>query len=82
VLVLTACGKAPAPTQGLPAPKVSVAEGTEQPPNEWEEFTGRLEAPESAELSPRVTRDTDRAALHAGARMEKGDLLFQTNPRP
>lgn len=44
VLVLSACGKAPETTQGMAAPKVSVAEVIEQPLNEWDEFTGRLEA--------------------------------------
>lgn len=34
----------------MAAPKVSVAEVIEQPLNEWDEFTGRLEAPESVEL--------------------------------
>lgn len=40
VLVLSACGKAPETTQGMAAPKVSVAEVIEQPLNEWDEFTG------------------------------------------
>lgn len=34
VLVLSACGKAPETTQGMAAPKVSVAEVIEQPLNE------------------------------------------------
>ncbi|MDF5997092.1 hypothetical protein P4200_32125 [Pseudomonas aeruginosa] len=42
VLVLSACGR-PETTQGMAAPKVSVAEVIEQPLNEWDEFTGRLE---------------------------------------
>lgn len=67
VLVLSACGKAPETTQGMAAPKVSVAEVIEQPLNEWDEFTGRLEAPESVELRPRVSGYIDRVAFHEGA---------------
>ncbi|MGU0759572.1 multidrug efflux RND transporter periplasmic adaptor subunit MexE [Pseudomonas aeruginosa] len=82
VLVLSACGKAPETTQGMAAPKVSVAEVIEQPLNEWDEFTGRLEAPESVELRPRVSGYIDRVAFHEGALVKKGDLLFQIDPRP
>ncbi|MCL8396068.1 MexE family multidrug efflux RND transporter periplasmic adaptor subunit, partial [Pseudomonas aeruginosa] len=74
VLVLSACGKAPETTQGMAAPKVSVAEVIEQPLNEWDEFTGRLEAPESVELRPRVSGYIDRVAFHEGALVKKGDL--------
>ncbi len=67
VLVLSACGKAPETTQGMAAPKVSVAEVIEQPLNEWDEFTGRLEAPESVELRPRVSGYIDRVAFQITA---------------
>ncbi|KAA5548506.1 biotin/lipoyl-binding protein, partial [Acinetobacter baumannii] len=50
--------------------------------NEWDEFTGRLEAPESVELRPRVSGYIDRVAFHEGALVKKGDLLFQIDPRP
>lgn len=66
----------------MAAPKVSVAEVIEQPLNEWDEFTGRLEAPESVELRPRVSGYIDRVAFHEGALVKKGDLLFQIDPRP
>ncbi|WP_163083141.1 efflux RND transporter periplasmic adaptor subunit, partial [Acinetobacter baumannii] len=47
---------------------------------EWDEFTGRLEAPESVELRPRVSGYIDRVAFHEGALVKKGDLLFQIDP--
>ncbi|MFU1922966.1 biotin/lipoyl-binding protein, partial [Klebsiella pneumoniae] len=59
-----------------------VAEVIEQPLNEWDEFTGRLEAPESVELRPRVSGYIDRVAFHEGALVKKGDLLFQIDPAP
>ena len=65
----------------MAAPKVSVAEVIEQPLNEWDEFTGRLEA-QVGELRPRVSGYIDRVAFHEGALVKKGDLLFQIDPRP
>ncbi|MDF3840887.1 efflux RND transporter periplasmic adaptor subunit [Pseudomonas citronellolis] len=82
VLVLSACGKTQEAAQNMPAPKVSVAEVIEQPVNEWDEFTGRLEAPESVELRPRVSGYIDKVTFREGALVKKGDLLFQIDPRP
>ncbi|SDN18560.1 multidrug efflux RND transporter periplasmic adaptor subunit MexE [Pseudomonas jinjuensis] len=82
VLVLSACGRAEEAAQSAPAPKVSVAEVIEQPINEWDEFTGRLEAPESVELRPRVSGYIDKVTFREGALVKKGDLLFQIDPRP
>lgn len=82
LLVLGACGQAPQATQQPPAPKVSVAEVIEQPLNEWDELTGRLEAPESVEIRPRVSGFIDRVSFDEGRLVNKGDLLFQIDPRP
>src|SRR5437868_1453130 len=83
LLALGACGESPASTQVQPpAPKVSVAEVIQQPINEWDEFTGRLEAPESVVIRPRVSGYIDSVAFHEGTMVKKGDLLFQIDPRP
>ena len=81
-LVLSACGKTPDSAQQMPAAKVSVAEVIEQPINEWDEFTGRLEAPESVDIRPRVSGFVDHVAFSEGSLVKKGDLLFQIDPRP
>ncbi|WP_374323157.1 multidrug efflux RND transporter periplasmic adaptor subunit MexE [Aquipseudomonas alcaligenes] len=81
-LVLGACGKGEEASQQMPAAKVSVAEVIEQPINEWDEFTGRLEAPESVEVRPRVSGYIDKVAFDEGSLVKKGDLLFQIDPRP
>jgi multidrug efflux system membrane fusion protein len=81
-LMLSACGQAPEATQQMPAAQVSVAEVIEQPINEWDEFTGRLEAPESVDVRPRVSGFIDRVAFDEGSLVKKGDLLFQIDPRP
>jgi multidrug efflux system membrane fusion protein len=82
LVVMTACGRAPEVAQAPAAPQVSVAKVLEQPINEWDEFTGRLEAPETVEIRPRVSGQIDKVAFTEGALVKKGDLLFQIDPRP
>lgn len=81
-LLLGGCGQAAEEQAQMPVPKVSVAEVIEQPINEWDEFTGRLEAPQSVEIRPRVSGYIDRVAFAEGSLVKKGDLLFQIDPRP
>lgn len=82
--VLAACERSPASTTAAipPAPKVSVAEVLLRPVTEWDEVTGRLEAPESVVIRPRVSGYIDHVAFKEGALVKKGDLLFQIDPRP
>lgn len=82
LVVISACGGAPEATVAPAAAKVSVAKVLEQPVNEWDEFTGRLEAPETVEIRPRVSGQIDAVAFTDGALVKKGDLLFQIDPRP
>lgn len=71
VLVMSACGKAPQTAANMPAAKVSVAKVLEQPVNEWDEFTGRLEAPETVQIRPRVSGQIDQVAFTEGALVKK-----------
>ncbi|MCD5977941.1 efflux RND transporter periplasmic adaptor subunit [Pseudomonas phytophila] len=82
LVVISACGGAPEATVAPAAAKVSVAKVLEQPVNEWDEFTGRLEAPETVEIRPRVSGQIDSVAFTDGALVKKGDVLFQIDPRP
>ena len=82
LVVISACGRDPAATVAPAAAKVTVAKVLEQPVNEWDEFTGRLEAPETVEIRPRVSGQIDQVAFTEGALVKKGDLLFQIDPRP
>lgn len=65
-----------------PLPQVTVARVIQQPVTDWSEFTGRLEAPHSIQLRPRVSGYIDRVTFQEGASVKKGDLLFQIDPRP
>jgi len=74
------CKKASAPQQApLPVNVVSVIE---KEVNEWDEFTGRLEAVESVEIRPRVSGYITEIHFNAGAIIKKGDLLYVIDPRP
>ncbi|WP_296252589.1 efflux RND transporter periplasmic adaptor subunit, partial [Pseudomonas sp. UBA4194] len=49
---------------------------------EWDECTGRLEGPETEESRPRVSGQIDQVGVNEGALVNKGDMLFQIDPRP
>jgi multidrug efflux system membrane fusion protein len=63
-------------------PQVEVAEVIHRPLREWEEFSGRLQAVNTVDVRPRVSGFVDRVAFTDGARVKKGQLLFQIDPRP
>ena len=68
-------------TQQAPLP-VNVVTVIEKEVNEWDEFTGRLEAVESVEIRPRVSGYITEIHFEAGAIIKKGDLLYVIDPRP
>ena len=63
-------------------PEVTVAEVIHRPLREWQEFSGRLQAVNTVDVRPRVSGYVDRVAFTDGARVKKGQLLFQIDPRP
>src|SRR5438105_8119849 len=79
-LTAAGCKKSSAPQQG-PLP-VNVVTVIEKEVNEWDEFTGRLEAVESVEIRPRVSGYITEVHIEAGAVIKKGDLLYVIDPRP
>jgi len=83
-LFLAACNKAQSPGPGgaPPPPQVSVAAVIEKEVNDWDEFTGRLEAVERVEIRPRISGYIEKIYFQQGAEVKKGDLLFEIDPRP
>ncbi|KPG95998.1 RND transporter MFP subunit [Pseudomonas sp. RIT-PI-q] len=79
--ILAACEKTQRPIITTAAVKVTVSTVLEQPVNEWDEFTAHLEAPETVDVRPRVSGQIDKVAFVDGALIEKGELLFQIDPR-
>ena len=80
LLTTASCKKKSAPPQA-PLP-VNVVTAVEKEVNEWDEFTGRLEAVESVEIRPRVSGYITEIRFEAGAIIKKGDLLYVIDPRP
>jgi RND family efflux transporter MFP subunit len=65
-----------------PAPAVTVAEVVTRPLRQWDEFTGRVEAIQTVQIRPRVGGYIDSVRFTEGARVRKGQVLFQIDPRP
>ncbi len=63
-------------------PEVTVAAVIHRPLHEWQDFSGRLQAVNTVEIRPRVSGYVDRVEFEDGARVKKGQLLFQIDPRP
>ena len=49
---------------------------------EWDEYTGRLESPQTVDVRARVSGYLDKVHFKDGARVKTGDLLFTIDRRP
>jgi multidrug efflux system membrane fusion protein len=82
--VLAGCvaGEASNAPAAPPAPEVTTAVVATHELSDWADFTGRLEAVENVAVRPRVGGFVEAVAFTEGARVAKGDLLFQIDRRP
>jgi membrane fusion protein, multidrug efflux system len=64
------------------APEVTVAEVIAKPLHQWVELTGSLQAVNTVQIRPRVNGFIDSVSFTEGARVNKGEVLFQIDPRP
>lgn len=83
--MLIACSDAQSPAsmqaaapQGIP---VDVAKVVTQRLTDWDSFTGRLQAPQSVSVRPRVSGYIDFVAFEEGAWVEQGETLFLIDNR-
>jgi multidrug efflux system membrane fusion protein len=65
-----------------PPPTVTVAQVIARPLHHWDELTGELQAVNTVEVHPRVNGFIDSVQFTEGARVGKGQVLFQIDPRP
>jgi RND family efflux transporter MFP subunit len=63
-------------------PEVDVVRPVVREVADYEDFTGRTDASEQVQLRPRVTGYINRVTCKVGDAVQKGDLLFQLDPRP
>lgn len=79
-LSLAACGGA-GDQQGFPPPNVSVAQVVKKSITEWDDYSGHLEAVESAEIRARVAGHLIKVHYREGGLVKTGQLLFTIDDR-
>lgn len=83
--VLSACSHSQAhqaSNAALPEPAVTVAQVIARPLHHWSELTGELQAVNTVDIHPRVSGFIESVQFNEGARVAKGQLLFQIDARP
>lgn len=81
--LLSACNRTDAQTvDPMPPAKVTVAPVLSREITEWDEFTGRIEAVDNVAVRPRVSGYVSSVRFDEGALVQRGDLLFEIDPRP
>jgi RND family efflux transporter MFP subunit len=80
-VLLTACGGGE-PQGQMPTPQVQVATPLVERVADWDEFTGRFDAPEHVDVRARVSGYLDAVHFEDGARVEAGQRLFTIDARP
>lgn len=81
-LGLAACGGDSNTGQGPRTPTVSVSVPLQEEVVDWDDFTGRFEAPERVEVRARVGGYLQGVHFKDGQNVRKGQLLFTLDPRP
>lgn len=81
-VVLAGCSSGVSDEHTPPPPQVSVAEVIARKVQQWDEFTGRVEAVESVQIRPRVSGYIERVSYTEGAEVTAGDVLFVIDQRP
>ncbi len=81
--LLAACGQKQDGAGGHAGgpPPVSVAPATQREVQEFDEFTARLEAPDTVEVRARVAGTVDAVRFKEGQLVKKGDPLFTIDAR-
>ncbi len=82
-IISTGCDNQPhSNIQTPPPPNVKIAQPLSQEVTEWDEYTGRIDAVSSVDIRARVSGYLERINFNAGAKVSKGDLLFEIDPKP
>lgn len=78
-LLIAGCGGGG--EQQMPPTQVNVAATIKKKVAQWDEFTGRIEAVQSAQIRPRVAGVITGVHFREGGLVGKGDLLFSIDDR-
>ena len=82
VLALAGCGGAKPQVAALPPPEVGVSPVVEKDVVDFFETTGRTAAVDSVDIRARVSGYLVKVNFKDGDQVEKGDVLFEIDPRP
>ncbi|MFT3968300.1 MAG: efflux RND transporter periplasmic adaptor subunit [Sphingobium sp.] len=81
VMLLAACGGGQTPPPP-PPPQVTVALPLQRDVVDWDDYTGRFEAPQDVQLRPRVAGVITAIHFSNGQDVREGQPLFTIDPRP
>jgi RND family efflux transporter MFP subunit len=79
--LFTGCSRQPA-AQAPPPPTVSVTRPLQRSVTDWDEYTGHLVSPQTANIAARISGIIEEAPFKEGALVKKGDVLFVIDERP
>lgn len=80
-VALVGCGQGGATGGGPPAPAVTVVPAVSREITQWDEFTGRVQAVETVDLTPRVSGYIEKISYSQGREVKRGDVLFEIDAR-
>src|SRR5688572_8165249 len=80
-LGLTGCARMPAELPPAGPVTVTVSQPVERDVTDYADFTGRTAAVDSVEVRARVWGFLDKVNFKEGALVQKGDVLFEIDPR-
>ncbi len=80
-LALAGCARAPSEATDAARPSVTVSYPVEREVTDHADFTARTAAVDSVELRARVSGYLDKVNFKEGALVQKGDVLFEIDPR-
>jgi RND family efflux transporter MFP subunit len=81
-LSLAACGRKASETAASAPAAVTVTRPVAREVNDWDEYAGRLQSPEIANVTARVSGFIEEVQFKEGALVKKGDLLVVIDDRP
>src|SRR5438132_1605334 len=82
LLTLLGCGHAQPAAAPTKPPQVLVSLPVTKEVTDYEEFTGHTETAAGVDVRARVTGYLDKVNFIEGAEVNKGDVLFEIDPRP
>src|SRR5208283_4997827 len=80
-LALAGCARAPGEAPAAAPLPVTVSYPVEREVTDYADFTARTAAVDSVELRARVSGYLDKVNFKEGALVQKGDVLFEIDPR-